>query len=224
MAELPKVPGITTGKRAAVDKDKSRIFAIIAASAVVTVGCLMVAKGFMDKGNYHRRVIEVQQAAKDQLVINKDTVAQLKEKYNEFKNRDPNLISGSPTGDTDKDGDNGQLILDALPDKYDFPAFAASLEKLLDGYASTTISGTDQPAAALAAAPGQALEIPFSITVPTDYNGFKVLTSKLQRSIRPLHFTKLTLTANNTSLNVQLDGKTYWQPQQGISITEAEVQ
>lgn len=223
MAEMPKLLGAVGGtKRATVDKDKSNIVMIVAGAAALTIVCLVVSWGLMQKGNYYRKVASQQQAAKDTLEANKEAVAKLKSAYESFKSQNPNLLNGSPVGEGAGDGDNAQIILDALPSKYDFPAFVASLDSLM-GSQKGIITGTDDNLSQAGAAPGAPLEIPFTISATTSYQDFKGLMDRLNKSIRPLSFHRVVISGDSQSMTVNLDGKTYWQPEQGMSITESEV-
>lgn len=210
-----------SAKRIQVDKDKTRIFAIISVAAVIAVASLVIAKGLWSQGNYLRKVANMKTEAKRQLEENKAAVTTLTSAYDEFIGQDPNLLAGSIGGDTDRDGDNGSLVLDALPSKYDFPAVAASLEKLLAGYRINSITGTDD-SAAQAGGTGP-VEIPFSLSVGTNYDGFKQLTNTFDRSIRPLNVVNLELSGSNENLNVTIQGKTFYQPESGLQITEQQV-
>lgn len=212
-----------SAKRIQVDKDKTRIFVIISIAAVITVASLMIAKGLWSHGNYLSKVASTKSTAKKQLEKNKAAVATLTEAYDAFVGQEPNLLSGSIDGTTDRDGDNGSLILDALPSKYDFPAVAASLEKLLSGYAINSITGTDDSAAQEATAGGGPVEIPFSLSVGTNYDGLKRLTDAFNRSIRPFHIVGLELSGANATLDVTVQGKTFYQPESGLQITRKQV-
>lgn len=211
-----------SSRRVQVDKDKARMFVIISVAAVITVASIVIAKGLWSRGNYLSKVVDKQELALKQLDANKSAVASLKDSYQKFVDQDPNLLSGSKNGEGDNDGDNATLILDALPGKYDFPALASSLEKMLTGYTITDIAGVDASAAPSSGT--TAMEMPFELEVLTNYEGFKQLTDRFNRSIRPFAFTKLTLSGTSSLLEVGLTGKTYYQPEQGVKITETKVQ
>lgn len=211
-------------KRLQVDKDKTKTLVILAIAAALTVFALVTAKGLWSRASYLSKVNGKKEQAVKQLKSNQDSVASLRDSYRKFVDQNPNLLGGNIEGNSDRDGDNGTLVLDALPSKYDFPALASSLEKLLSGYDITGITGTDDIAAHASATPGAPMEIPFSFSVQTDYNGFKQLTRTMNRSIRPFHFTTLDMTGSNNGMTVSLQGKTFYQLEQGVEITEETVQ
>ena len=224
-------------KKVQVDKGKTVIFATVSVAAIVVVGALMVSKGLWGQASYLGRVADKKEAAVKQLEDNKAAVTALTDSYNSFVNQAPNLLGGSTVGDGERDGTNATLVLDALPSKYDFPAVASSLEKLLFGYTINAVNGTDQNAAAAAAAVaapadetvvaapvGGVSEIPFAFEVETDYKGFRQLINTFNSSIRPFHITKIELNGTNDKLSVVIDGKTFYQAETGMKVTEEDVQ
>lgn len=210
-------------KRVRLDKDKSQLFIIVSVAAVITVGSIVVARALWSQGNYLQKVAGIKTDAKQQLEENKAAVASLTEAYGTFINQDPNLLGGRKDGDTDRDGDNGVLVLDALPSSYDFPAVASSLEKLLAGYSINSIAGTDDSAAQATLAGGVPVEIPFMLSVRANYEGFKELSGRFNRSIRPIHITSLELSGSNSELDIDILGKTFYQSEHGLQITEEQV-
>lgn len=217
-------PANKSVKRAQVNKDQTNILIILGVASVLTIASLVVAKGFWSRGNYLSKVSSQKATALQQLKDNEKATASLVEKYTEFVDQNPNLLGGSLDGESDKDGDNGELVLDALPSKYDFPAVAASLEKILTGYTIGGIVGTDDSAAQAAIAGSGPVEIPFTLSVTTNYIDFRNLVDSFNRSIRPIQITRLELAGENDSLETSIVGKTFYQPETGVKITKGVVQ
>lgn len=211
-------------KRAAVDKNQTTIFAVVAIASVIAVGSLMVAKGLWSQSMYLNKVAGKKEVAVSQLEQNKVAVASLTDSYNKFNEQSPNLLGGNTTGTGPRDGSNGELVLDALPNRYDFPALTASLEKLLSGYTIDGINGSDDSLAQQASAPGVPAEIPFSFGVNTSYDGFKQLLDTFNKSIRPFNLTKVDISGENADLNVMIQAKTYYQPDTGVEVGSEVVQ
>jgi hypothetical protein len=211
-------------KRYMVDKDKTTVFALIAVASVVTIAAFVVSKGFWSQASYLSKVADIKETARDQLEDNKKAVTDLTLSYNALTSQNPNLLGGNPQGTGERDGDNAALILDALPSKYDFPALAASVEKILTGYSINSIAGVDDTIAQQTLVATGPVEIPFTTQVETNYDGFKQLISTFNRSIKPIHFTKLELSGTNAILRVSAEAKSYYQPELGLQITENEVQ
>jgi len=134
-----------TGKRLMISKANTTIVVAVSIAAAVTTFSLIATRSLLSRRSYQSKVISVQEKARDQLKENIEAVSSLKESYAAFVSQPENVIGGSSTGTGERDGDNAQIILDALPSKYDFPALASSLEKILvdRGYSIQAITGTD---------------------------------------------------------------------------------
>lgn len=211
-------------KRTRVDKNKTTILVVVSIAAIVTVVSLMVSKTLWDKSNYLGKVADKKEIALKQLEENRVSIESLAEAYESFNKQNPNLLGGSPDGNGPRDGSNGTLVLDALPNRYDFPALASSIEKLLTGYSINGITGSDDTLAQLEAEPGSPVEMPFTFDVATSYDGFKNLIADLNKSIRPFQVVKLELKGASGNLQVILEGKTFYQPESGLKIEQEKVQ
>lgn len=211
-------------KRGLVDKNKTMIFAFVAIAAAISVAALMISKGLWSQTSHMGKVIAKKEVAVKQLEDNKQAVQALTATYETFDNQNPNFLGGSPDGSGPRDGSNGSLVLDALPNRYDFPALIASVEKILDGYTIRTIGGNDETLAQVEAVGGQPIEMPFTVDVQTSYDGFKQLIDAFDKSIRPFHIMKLELSGVNSLLTANIEGKSYYQPDIGIEITSEVIQ
>lgn len=211
-------------KRTQLDKDKTKIFIILSIAAVVTIGSLVIAKGFFSQGGYIKKVTSQKEQAVKQLKDNQQAVQTLTEAYETFSSQSPNLLGGMPSSTDQRGGSNADLVLDALPNRYDFPALASSIERLLSGYDIRGISGVDDSLTQQAMSASGPVEIPFSVDVRANYDGLKQLISSFDRSIRPFHISRLELSGNNDSLNISIQAKSFYQPEMGLKITESQVQ
>lgn len=214
---------IANNKRAQLDKNKMTVFAIISVAAVITIGCLVIAKGFVSQGGYYNKVIDMKAAARDQLKSNIDSVATLRTAYDAFVAQNPNLLGGNPVNGDDRGGTNADLVLDALPNKEDFPALITSVEKLLAGYKINTI-GSGGGGMGMTAAAGTTSELYFSAEVEGSFDGMKTLFGTLNRSIRPIQVTSLELNGSSNNLKAIIGAKSFYQAETGLQITETEVQ
>lgn len=126
----------------------------------------------------------------------------------------------------ERDGDNAKIVLDALPSKYDFPALASSLEKVLSSgdYTINNITGVDdevnQQTNETDTAP---VEIPFQVGASGSYASIQKLVDSLERSIRPFSVTKITFSGDDGELQAQVDAKTFYLPEKTLKITTKEV-
>lgn len=128
-----------------IDKANSSIVIAVGVAAFLTAFSLVASRSLLAKRSYQSRVIAKQEQARDQLKKNIEAVDTLKASYRGFVDRPQNIMGGNATGDSERDGDNAKIVLDALPSKYDFPALIASIEKILvdRNYNIQSINGTD---------------------------------------------------------------------------------
>jgi len=219
-------------KRKAVDRTKTELFAIVAGSAVISVFCLVAARSYLNQASFLNRVADAKEKTLTQLEKNREATEDLVTAYKTFSASDPNLIGGSKTGTEDRDGDNGKLILDALPSKYDFPALTASLEKLLKGYTINSITGTDASTTDTASqtasttttsttttAPETPVAIPFTLDATSDFKGMNNLVTSFERSIRPFNFVTFEM-KSTTGNNVQatITANTFYLPEKSLNL------
>jgi len=218
-------------KKIQIDKANSMVVAVVGVSAFLVAFSLVSIKSLLARRSYQAKVISAQEKARDTLTGNINAVNDLKIRYNEFTSRTENIIKGSSVGSGPRDGDNARIILDALPSKYDYPALASSLEKILldKGYKIDSISGVDQEVTqngANAAAVQQAVDMPFTVAAVGSYKGMVDLLVTFRKSIRPLYIQKLSFDAGGEvdSVKLSIEGKTYYQPERTLNITEEVVQ
>ncbi len=211
---------VKSSRRIALDKDKAALFIIVSVGAVIVVASLVFSKSLWSQGNYLSRVVDKKEKALEQLKRNKDAADSLKASYDTFTSQDPNLIGGSKAGKSERDGDNAKLILDALPSKYDFPATVTSFKRLVEGFDQGSFSVSDQSTAITSEG---ITEIPFSMNISTSYAGLNDFIGMLDRCIRPIHITNLSLNGTSSTMTVTVTAKTYYQPGSSLQITKGEV-
>ncbi len=211
-------------KKLRIDKDKTFIFAVVSVAAALTVAALVITKGVWGQASYLGAVANKKEVAVQQLEANKQALGSLEDAYRTFDGQSPNLLDGNPESTDGWGGSNATLVLDALPSKYDFPALAASIEKLLMGYNITGITGSDDSVAQTGANASGPVEMPFSFSVTTSYDGFKQLVTSFNRSIRPFQITMLDLSGSSMNLQVDIQAQTFYQPERGLQIEEVIVQ
>lgn len=220
----------TSKKRILIDKNNANMVMIIAAMAFITVFSIISSRSLLSQRSYKGRVIKEQKSTLNILKANNDAAKKLTAAYSAFVSGTENKIGGNVNGTGEKDGDNGKIVLDALPSKYDFPAVANSLENILlkQNFKITEISGTDdevnQSAASDNAATIAPIEIPFKISVNGSFEAAQKLMDTFQLSIRPFKVNKLSLDGKDGSLNIIVEGVTYYQPEKAIKITTKVVQ
>lgn len=210
-------------KRLMVEKANSTIVAIVAIAVFIAVFSLFAASSLWSKQSYQARVIAEKEKARDQLKANLEARDQLVTSYRAFVDSQPNVLGGNAAGDGERDGDNAKLILDALPSKYDYPGLVSSLEKTLTSrsFQLRSIGGSDdqlnQQTTPDSIDP-QVVDMPFTLSTDGTYESSSELISVLERSIRPMRIRKLSMQGIDANLQVDVDAKTYYQPEKSLKL------
>jgi hypothetical protein len=205
-------------KHVQIDKTQAVMLGFVVGASVITMFALVASKTYFAQAKYLNKVAGKKETAVKQLKDNKAAVSTLVKSYQSFASQNPNLIGGVNSGSSERDGDNGRLVLDALPSKYDFPALATSLEKLLAGYTINSISGSDDVAAQTDGSVTAPVTMPFTLDVSSDYAGIQKLSTTLEKSIRPFQITSIKLSGTNTILQATIKAQTFYQPEKNLKI------
>lgn len=219
-----------SSKHIAISKSNAQMMIIVGVGAFITIFCLMASKAVLSQNRYQSRVIAAQQTAHQQLLDNIDSYNNLSQSYNKFNNASTNVIGGKKDGNGGNDGSNSKIILDALPDTYDFPALTSSVEKILaaNGLKITSITGTDQQLSQQSNSSStnpQPVQMPFGFTVTdASYASVAALIENLQASIRPMQIDTVDISGSVNNMTVTVTAHTYYQPQKKVSITQEAVQ
>ncbi|MGH7237579.1 MAG: hypothetical protein ACREGF_03530, partial [Candidatus Saccharimonadales bacterium] len=148
--------------------------------------------------------------------------------YRAFTQPVKNIIGGNATGSQINDGDNGQIVLDALPSKYDFPALTSSLQALLNRQSINidSIGGSDDQLQQQTAAPDPPAPVPmpFSFKVDGSYEAIQKVVSDFQSSIRPFQAQTFKISGDQSDLTIETTYQTYYQPEKKFTITNEIIQ
>lgn len=213
-------------KRVQIDKSMASMVVIVSVASFILVFSLIACKALLSQRAYQSRVIAGKEKAKEQLQQNIESVEKLRTQYRAFVETSENVLGGNPAGKGDKDGDNARIVLDALPSKYDFPALATSLEKLVAGYKTDGITGTDDEISQSnqkGSANPTPLEIPFQLGVTTNYQSAIGFLAMLEKSIRPINIKTLSVNATSGQINLSVSANTYYQPSKTLNVTTKEI-
>jgi len=215
-------------KRLMIDKANNLIIVVMAAAAFVTVFSLVSSKTLINQSEYQNRVISAKNKAVRQLNSDITAVQALNSSYQAFNAETPNVIGGDPAGTGQNQGDNADIILDALPYQYDFPALITSLNSLLSaqGVQVSDLSGTDEQLTESTSASTntpQAVDMPFSVTLSGSYQAIENVINQLQASIRPMQIQTIQLSGNQSSMSMELSVQTYFQPAKSFKISSEAV-
>lgn len=210
-------------KHLQINKANTVITATLAIAAFVTVSSLVASRAMLLQRSYQGRVIKDKELAAKTLKQNVEAVNNLQNSYKEFVGRSVNIIGSSSEGTGDRDGDNAKIILDSLPSKYDFPAIATSLEKILakNSYKVNGITGTDDEVAQRAKDSNkpEVVEIPFTFSVSANYDSLNDLIKILESSIRPIQIKSVEFNVSGSDTQMNIIAKTYYQSEKKLNIT-----
>jgi hypothetical protein len=216
------------GKKALIEKANSTVVVVTSLAAFIVVFSLVASKLLVGQLSYQSRVINAKSAALDQLKSDNTNAHDLISAYQGFVGGTTNILGGNPSGVGDQDGNNAKIILDALPDHYDFPALDATLEKILTGQTSqkppvvvtvNSINGSDNEVTQDVPNVGSApVAMPFQINVTGDYTNIKNLINVFQHSIRPFQILSLQLSGSQSAMTLDMSAQTYYQPASTFTI------
>lgn len=214
-------------KRALIDKANSKIVAVTAVAAFMVVFTLVSSKALISQAAYQNRVISAKKTAVAQLKTDIQSTNSLVTAYKAFVSTPQNVLGGNPSGTGPKDGDNGKIVLDALPSKYDFPALATSLEAMLtsQNVQIQSISGTDEESSQVNSSPSpSSVAMPFQISVSGNYQTIQNVVNEFGQSIRPFQIQTMQLSGDQGNMTLSLTAQTFYQPEKTFSITTKVVQ
>jgi hypothetical protein len=215
-------------KRTLISKANSTIVVSTMVAAFVLVFAIVAGKSLLSQAAYQNRVIDAKGKALTTLKTDLAARDTLQEAYTDFVDQNPNLIGGNPNGTSKQDTDNAQLVLDALPSRYDFPALATSLERLVttQNLKIMSINGTDEEVTQSQnkESPNPTpIAMPFQVQVNGSYDAVQSLVDVFQRSIRPFQIQTIELTGDNASMTVRIQAQTFYQPEKNLNITSEKV-
>ena len=211
-------------KRQLIDKANQRVLVITSLAAFIVIFCLVASKTLFGQLLYQNRIVQAKKTTLSQLKKDFFAAQNLETAYQAYISTPQNVIGGNPSGSGPNDGDNGKIVLDALPGQYDFPALATSLTKLLSGQGVKiqSISGTDDEVAqseqAQTATP-QPVPIPFQVSANGNYQAIVNTAKTFEASIRPIQVQTITLSGDDANLNLTLAAQTYYQPQKTFNLS-----
>ena len=221
--------GTSSIKRTLIAKSNTTIVAVTSAACFIVVFCAVASVSLVSQFAYQNRIISADQTALKQLKDDIQASKSLETSYKAFTNTSTNIIGGNPTGTGSQDGSNAKIVLDALPSKYDYPALATSLEKILTSQTVQiqSITGTDDAAnqstnqSSIEPAPQP---MPFQIIVQGNYDSIKNVVDAFERSIRPFQVQSLELAGDQSQLSLTISAQTYYQPSKNLNIRTKAVQ
>jgi hypothetical protein len=207
-------------KKVLIDKANSSMFIALTVSAAIVVFSLMSTRSLIKLSNHKSHVIREKKSVSATLAKNDQEIGRLIDSFKAFDSAPESVIATSEK--------NSKIVLDALPPKYDFPALATSLEKILTdgGYTINGITGIDNEtteSSTSSSSSPQPVEMPFTLTVSGPYAQIKNLPVDLERSIRPIHISMVDLAGTESDARITVTAKTFYQPGKNLELGSKEV-
>jgi hypothetical protein len=209
-------------KHRQISKAQSNLMIVIAIATIVSIFSLFAFRSMAIKFLYQNRAINEKNQVVKQLEDNYTAAQTLIGQYQVFADSNPNILGGSVDGQGNHDGDNSRIVLDALPSKYDAPALATSIEKVLTGrnvsitsieLKDDAVSNPDEPQSDPKAQP-----LVFAFNSESTYLTARKLILDFERSIRPFDITGLELGGKDNQFTVKATASTYYQPAKSLNL------
>lgn len=227
----PKNPTGGLKKRQQIENAGRSMFIWVAIASVAVSICIVTAQFLFQKWTYSNHVLNAKYKAADQLKKNITNAKQLQDAVNALVSND-DLASVK----TNQDDSNTQSVLDALPSTFDATAWATSLQKAILSHSGVAIEGINVPsdqeqsstttgaansnAASSSATDPTPKEIKFDVTVSGSYDKIRNLMIDLERTIRPIKVTAITLDGDDAAMTATIGGVTYYQPSKSANVKQ----
>ncbi len=198
-----------------IDKTNTTTLVAVGTAIFIVVFSLFAIKALFSQSLYHNRVSGAKEETLKLLEKNQEDLVTLKKSYDAFVDEKQNILGGNPEPEAKGgiDGRNDKLVLDALPDKYDYPALASSFEKILKdgGYLIEALGGQeDSGLVSSDQANAEVVEVPYSFSFTASQDRTKELLTTLERSIRPMYVDSLDMSISSGNINTQLSLHTFF--------------
>ncbi len=212
---------------------RSMFIWVVIASVAVSV-CIVTAQFLFQKWTYNNNVLSAKYKAAGQLQKNITNAKQLQDAVNALVSSD-DLASVK----TNQDDPNTKSVLDALPSTFDATALATSFQKAILSHSGVAIEGinvpsdqnqtttggntpTTTPSSSGSTTDPTPQEMKFDVTVSSSYDKIRNMLLDLERTIRPIKVTSLTLDGDDAAMTATVSGVTYYQPSKSAQ-TKQEV-
>ena len=214
-------------KRQQITNANKLIFIWVIVAAVALSICGVGIQFLFRQASFNQKIISAKATTQSTLASNIDNAKELKKKVDNLL-ADTNLASvrANPSDTTLK------VVLDALPTSEDSAAFASSLQQNVLSKSGVSINelstigqsgeaavvtGEEVPADE-AAVSTTALTTGFNFGATGGYDQIKNMLYDLERTIRPVNVTVLSLTGTDSTLRVTASGVTYYLPERTVEL------
>jgi hypothetical protein len=228
------VQDVALRKRQQIANANRMMFTWVAIVSAVVGIALVVSLFLLQKAWFNEKVLAEKSKTASTLVHNNEVIGQLKDEVRVL-NTNEALKSAMAPGENEPI----QVVLDALPSEANSSAFGSSLqEKFLKDPALTIESLNVDPVAGVesqsdsnvqdasdTASAGEN-QITFRFSVSADVNNpsaLKSLLQRLERSIRAINITTLTIETQGNRLVLTVDGYAFYEPAKTVELKDKTV-
>lgn len=222
MAAKQQLTGLK--KRQQITNANKLIFVWVIIAAVALSICGVGIQFLFRQASFNQKIISAKADTQTTLTKNIDNAKQLKEKVD-------NLIADTNLASVRANPDDSTLkvVLDALPTNEDQSAFASSLQQIVlprSGVSLTELSTVGQTESGSDAETSEgagdgttaAKTIVFNFGATGSYDQIKNMLHDLERTIRPINATEISLEGTDTTLRVTVGGVTYYVPERTVEL------
>jgi hypothetical protein len=228
------VQDVALRKRQQIANANRMMFTWVAVVSAVVGIALVISLFLLQKAWFNEKILAEKSKTASTLVHNNEVIGQLKDEVRVL-NTNEALKSAMAPGENEPI----QVVLDALPSEANSSAFGSSLqEKFLKDPALTIESLNVDPVAGVesqsdsnvqdasdTASTGEN-QITFRFSVSADVNNpsaLKSLLQRLERSIRAINITTLTIETQGNRLVLTVDGYAFYEPAKTVELKDKTV-
>lgn len=227
-----KPDNVALRKRTQIAQASRTMFIWIAIASALVGTAIVVSIFLVQKLSYNEKVLAAKQTTVSNLDHNLSVVDSLKADVQALDANSALMsVKANPTDQT------LQVVLDALPSDANSLALGASLQnKLLanipgpyslESLQVTPVSGVESLSGSTTVdASGSATadnQISFSFSVKGNQAALRQVLQNLERSIRTIVVTHLTIETQSDGLSMSVEGHAFYQPAKSIELTEKTV-
>mgnify|MGYP003607658415 CR=1 FL=1 len=230
MAEGKSLTGVRKRQQIA-SASKQMMIWVACAAAILTI-CAMVSINLVQHIIYQAKVIDEKSQTDETLKNSIAEFPKLKENINALQTN-----SGLLALRADMDDTAFNVVIDALPTEDDSTALGSSLQdKILvnsgvvwndfsPSYgtsASTSTDDTGEESTTLLSKPA-AQQLTFSFSINGNYASIKQALIDIERTIRPINITSLSIQGSDSNLSASITATTYYAPKATYAIGSKQV-
>lgn len=224
--DTPKLTGLS--KRRQIDSANKTMFLWVAIAAIVVSFAIVGIQFIYRQFDANNKVLAAKYKASGTLSDNLDNVDALKENVSKL------VGNQNLTASRNQENENNlQVVLDALPTKSDVSAFGGAIQQVIAPQSGVTLESLDAPndeggvtedgSTEATTSDSGAVEQRYSLTVIGSYQSIQSFLQNVEKTIRPVRITTMTVSGTDNTLRASIELVTYYQPEKNVSIKQEAV-